>query len=113
MKKRKTIIVCAAIAVVLLAALGYAVLREPFVRTETVLAEGLSTQTTLYTLDSGKPGKTIFFLAGTHGNEEAGYEAARKMVDALKPKAGKILLIPPANNRLPSSTCTKDSISTA
>lgn len=63
MKKRKTIIVCVAIAVVLLAALGYAVLREPFVRTETVLAEGLSTQTTLYTLDSGKPGKTIFFLA--------------------------------------------------
>ena len=83
MKKRKTIIVCAAIVVVLLAALGYAVLREPFVRTETVLAEGLSTQTTLYTLDSGKPGKTIFFLAGTHGNEEAGYEAARKMVCLL------------------------------
>lgn len=98
MKKRKTIIVCAAIAVVLLAALGYAVLREPFVRTETVLAEGLSTQTTLYTPGFRKTGKNDFLPRRHHmAMKRQDTRRRGRMVDALKPKEGKILLIPEAN----------------
>ena len=37
-------------------------------------------------MDSGKEGPTIFLLAGTHGNEPAGFKGAEQLLERLEPK---------------------------
>lgn len=63
------------------------------------LAEGLNSQTECYIFDSGRKGPTIFLLAGTHGNEPAGFKAAEQLVERLRPKTGRIILVPHANRQ--------------
>ena len=53
-------------------------------------------ETAFYTIDSGKPGPTVLVVAGQHGNEPAGTEAARAITgwDII---AGKLIIVPGAN----------------
>lgn len=64
---------------------------------EVLLAQGLTTQTPLRIDDSGRDGPTLLFVAGTHGNEIAGFAAAEELMAEIFPAAGKILWIPRAN----------------
>ena len=50
-------------------------------------------------MDSGKEGPTIFLLAGTHGNEPAGFKGAEQLLERLEPKTGRIILVPHANQQ--------------
>lgn len=61
------------------------------------LAEDRPTATHLYLLDAGRPGPTLVFVAGTHGNEQAGYLAAEWMLDNLQVKTGRVAIVPQAN----------------
>lgn len=60
------------------------------------LAAGTPYETPYYVNDSGKQGPTVFIVGGIHGNEPAGYEAARTFVNT-RPKIGKLVVIPEAN----------------
>lgn len=58
--------------------------------------------TPAFIFDSGRKGKNVMILGGTHGNEPAGYEAALRLLELLKnksPKNGKVILIPLANRQ--------------
>ena len=81
------------IAAVLLLCMGVVVyflfLRPaPVSHTTFFLAEGLASQTECHIMDSGKEGPTIFLLAGTHGNEPAGFKGAEQLLERLEPKTG-------------------------
>lgn len=62
-----------------------------------LLGEGTAAQTQARIDDSGVEGATLVFVAGTHGNEWAGYYAAEELMDGLFPTAGKIIWVPRAN----------------
>lgn len=92
------------IAAVLLLCMGLVVyflfLRPaPVSHTTFFLAEGLASQTECHIMDSGKEGPTIFLLAGTHGNEPAGFKGAEQLLERLEPKTGRIILVPHANQQ--------------
>jgi len=86
------------------AAQGTTVIRSPL-REETVsresqggrlLAAGTPYATPYYDRDSGAPGPTVVIVGGMHGNEPAGYMAARRLA-GLAPKKGRLIVIPEAN----------------
>lgn len=60
------------------------------------LAAGSKYATKLYINDSGVPGPVVLIVGGVHGNETAGYKAARQLVDFM-PAKGKLLVLPEAN----------------
>lgn len=60
------------------------------------LMEGALTQTPVYLIDSGRPGPVVYLLAGTHGDERAGWYAAT-MLKGMRISAGKLYILPQAN----------------
>ncbi len=54
-------------------------------------------ETPLYVFGSGRPGRIILALGGVHGNEPAGWLAAERIVDRVRPENGALLVIPRAN----------------
>lgn len=60
------------------------------------IASGTKYATDLYIIDSGKPGPVVMIVGGVHGNETAGYSAAKKVKD-YSIKKGTLLVIPQAN----------------
>ena len=60
------------------------------------LAAGSKYATTLYVINSGKPGPVVLIVGGVHGNETAGYKAARQLCN-FQPSKGTLLVIPEAN----------------
>ncbi len=54
--------------------------------------------TTVYILDSGVPGGTLLVAGGTHADEPAGTAAALAFVQHATPTAGRIIVVPRANN---------------
>lgn len=62
---------------------------------ETIMT-GTRVETEVYINDSGKEGPVLLVIAGIHGNEEAGVMAAEEII-GLKPKRGKLIVIPAAN----------------
>lgn len=54
--------------------------------------------TRVYYLESGKPGPTALILGGTHANEIAGVMAATLIVERAVVTAGRIIVVPYANN---------------
>lgn len=98
MKKHVALRCVLSLATALLLALSpfTAALAEP--SSETILlAEGTAAETQARIDDSGVEGPTIFFVAGTHGNEWAGYYAADELMEEIFPTAGKIIWVPRAN----------------
>lgn len=65
------------------------------VKVET-LAAGTKYATPLYVISSGQPGPVVMVVGGVHGNEEAGYSAARKITE-YKINRGTLIVIPEAN----------------
>ncbi|MEX2356145.1 MAG: succinylglutamate desuccinylase/aspartoacylase family protein [Thermaerobacterales bacterium] len=63
--------------------------------TETLL-RGTKYETTLYIIDSGEAGPTVWISGGVHGSEIAGWQAADQMVD-WGVQRGKLLVLPQAN----------------
>lgn len=89
------LLLCAVLAVSCVVAFRH----KPASRTSFLLAEGLDSQTECHILDSGQKGPTIFLLAGTHGNETAGFKAAEMLVENLEPLTGRVILVPHANQQ--------------
>lgn len=60
------------------------------------LASGTKYATSLYVIKSGKPGPVVMVVGGVHGNEKAGYTAARK-ISEYQVSRGTLLVLPEAN----------------
>ncbi len=61
-------------------------------------------QTPYYIVDSGVPGSTVMIIGGTHGNEQAGWEAVSLLQSEYsqsirKVERGRLIIIPKANIR--------------
>ncbi len=67
-------------------------------RTSFVIAAGTAYETSGYVLESGRPGPTVFLTAGIHGDEPAGYRAARQVAGWTLTR-GRLIVIPRANER--------------
>lgn len=70
---------------------------EQLIRTELVLCEGTDFQTVAYFLSSELDGPTVLIMSGVHGDELAGIEASKKLMEKLKPERGTVIVIPEAN----------------
>lgn len=64
------------------------------VTTRTLLS-GTQHATTLYEIDSGKPGPTVFITGGVHGSELAGWKAAEQIAK-WRVSRGRLIVIPHA-----------------
>ncbi|WP_266076678.1 succinylglutamate desuccinylase/aspartoacylase family protein [Haladaptatus caseinilyticus] len=64
--------------------------------TRSKLRAGTEQETTVYEIQSGKPGSTAYVIGGMHGNEESGYWAARD-IRTWKIDAGTLVVLPEAN----------------
>lgn len=64
--------------------------------TQLTLAEGSKYAAELYIIDSGVPGPVVMIVGGVHGNEPAGFTAARKYIDCNITR-GTLLVLPKAN----------------
>lgn len=62
-----------------------------------IRADSSRFKTPYYVITASEPGPTLFVVGGTHGNEPAGYTAAQRIVDELRPDKGRIVVIPRAN----------------
>lgn len=60
--------------------------------------KGMAGDTEVYMLDSGKPGGTVLVLGGTHPNEPSGYVGAILLIENVRLNAGRMIIIPRANN---------------
>ncbi|WP_396613780.1 succinylglutamate desuccinylase/aspartoacylase family protein (plasmid) [Haloferax sp. S1W] len=60
------------------------------------LLPGTEYETSVYVIDSGKPGPTAFVVGGVHGEEPQGYTAAEYMT-RFRPTGGKLVVVPWAN----------------
>lgn len=60
------------------------------------LAEGTRYATPYYDHDTGRPGPTVVVVGGMHGDEQAGFMAARRLA-SLRPARGRLIVIPEAN----------------
>jgi len=61
-----------------------------------VLAKGTKHETPYYIYNSGVKGPTVVVIGGMHGNEKAGYMAAREIKD-FTVKKGRLIVIPELN----------------
>src|SRR5690606_10755512 len=68
---------------------------RPRVTTQTIAA-GTKYATTLYIIDSGRPGPTVWISGGVHGSEVAGWMAADQIKNWSVGR-GKLLVLPRAN----------------
>jgi hypothetical protein len=64
--------------------------------TRRTLLPGTKYATSLYVIDSGKPGPTALVVGGIHGNEPEGYTTAERIA-TLRPTGGKLVVLPRAN----------------
>jgi hypothetical protein len=62
-----------------------------------MLMAGTAHQTPLYLLDAGKPGPTVFVLAGVHGDEPGSWLAAVELIRNGPPSKGRLIVLPRAN----------------
>lgn len=67
------------------------------IETGWIRADSSRFKTPYYVITAAEPGPTLFIVGGTHGNEPAGYTAAQRIVDELRPDKGRIVVIPRAN----------------
>lgn len=61
-----------------------------------MLAPGTPYATPYYINEGPQSGPTVVVVGGVHGNEIAGYHAARRFIDVI-PKRGTLIVIPEAN----------------
>ena len=61
------------------------------------LMPGTAFETPAYVYGSGNAGKVVLVLGGVHGNEPAGWLAAERVFDTIRPDRGALLVVPRAN----------------
>jgi hypothetical protein len=71
--------------------------KESIASTEVIICEGTKYQTVAYFFSAKEEGPAIMILAGVHGDELAGIEAAKKYLENFQPKKGTVIIIPEAN----------------
>lgn len=59
---------------------------------------GTNGDTDVYIYEGDTQGATILLIGGTHANEPAGYIAAVTIIENLEVEAGRIIILPRANN---------------
>ncbi|MDA8234743.1 MAG: succinylglutamate desuccinylase/aspartoacylase family protein [Clostridia bacterium] len=69
---------------------------QPQVEVKTIAA-GTKYATPMYIIRSGQPGPTFLFTGGVHGNETAGYVAARRIAKEYRVTKGTLIVIPDVN----------------
>lgn len=69
--------------------------------------KGTPVDTLVYVMEGTKPGPTAVILGGSHANEIAGHTAATLIIERAVVEAGKVFVIPYANN---SAAMSRDSI---
>lgn len=80
-----------------------AVVSGPGVSAQRLLSEwlpaiaGTPVDSPVYVLDGASPGGTVVVLGGTHGDEPAGYLAAVVLVERATVGAGRLIVLPRAN----------------
>lgn len=70
----------------------------PIKRSEEMLLGKTPYQTVMTTIDGEKAGKTVFIVAGIHGDETAGWSAAELIAKGGSIKKGRLIIISPANS---------------
>ncbi|MEG0814043.1 MAG: hypothetical protein RSL74_08935, partial [Clostridium sp.] len=61
------------------------------------LMVGTPVETSYCIVEGTFPGKTIFVIGGTHGDEIAGWKAAEQLKKMKAPKSGTLIILSPAN----------------
>lgn len=89
---------------------GYGVTRIGWLSDYEPSLKGTRGDTMVFYLESGRPGLDVFVLAGTHTNEISGILAATLIVELAEVKAGRMIVVPHANN---SASAVPDSRSGA
>jgi len=69
---------------------------QPQVEVKTIAA-GTKYATPMYIIRSGQPGPVFMFTGGVHGNETAGYVAARRIAKEYQITRGTLIVIPDTN----------------
>lgn len=77
---------------------GYGVTRIGWLSDYCPELKGTNGDTMVYYLESGKPGMDVMVLGGTHANEISGILASTLLVELAEVKAGRLIVIPHANN---------------
>ncbi|HNV34114.1 MAG TPA: succinylglutamate desuccinylase/aspartoacylase family protein [Bacillota bacterium] len=77
---------------------GYGVTRTGWLSDYCQALKGTSGDTMVYYLESGEPGMDVMVLGGTHANEISGILASTLLVELAEVKAGRLIVIPHANN---------------
>lgn len=54
-------------------------------------------ETTVFLIDSGLPGASVYIVAGTHGDERAGWYAAFLLAESCRIDTGRLYVLPQAN----------------
>lgn len=73
--------------------------------------KGTPGDTRVYILNGSKPGPTALIMGGTHGDEISGIMSATLMVERAKVEAGRLIVIPRANNS--ASTYSQEGLPSA
>ncbi len=63
---------------------------------EVAIMAGTKYETPMYVKDSGRPGPTVVIIGGVHGNEPAGYLAARRIAN-WRCETGTLVVVPDAH----------------
>ncbi len=77
---------------------GYGVTRIGWLSEYNPSLRGTNGDTMVYCLEGSEPGMDVLVLGGTHANEISGIIAATLIVERAEVKAGRIFVIPHANN---------------
>src|SRR5690606_19026154 len=76
---------------------------EPFIlpagEEQRLLMAGTPYETPYYVYGTGVLGPILVVLGGVHGNEPGGWLAAERIVEAMRPQAGGLLVVPRANRQ--------------
>lgn len=70
---------------------------ESLFKTEIIVCKDTAYQTNAYFYSSEQEGPTVMIMAGVHGDELAGIEAAKQFMENIKLERGTVIIIPEAN----------------
>lgn len=76
---------------------GYACFKKQTPIKTVTLMGGTPMETSYTIIEGDAPGKTVFVISGTHGNETSGLRAAEQLKEGNIPEAGTLIVLSPAN----------------
>lgn len=76
---------------------GYACFKKQTAIKRVILMAGTPMETSYEIIEGDAPGKTVFVIGGTHGNETSGWKAAEQLKEGKIPETGTLIVLSPAN----------------